>query len=422
MKKKKMQLSTKVFIGFAIGILAGIFLKEQATFAKPVGDLFLNLIKMIVVPLVAFSIASGISNMGDIKKLKRVGGKTLLFYVVTTAFSGMIGLAVAHLLAPGQGFEMNIISNEEVAVKEMASFTETLLNMIPVNPIKALADGNLMQIIVFSAFFGIGMTLLGKKSEPIKNIVDSGTEIMLKVTGIIMEFSPYGVAALIAASVGEYGLEIFGPLAKFILADYVGMIAVVVLLYIFMLKFIAKVSLKKFFKHIPEVWAVTASTTSSSGTLPVTIKVAEEKFGVKSELAGFSLPLGATINMNGAAVYFAVGIIFVAQIYGVEMSLFEQFITIIMATLISIGSPGIPGGGIVMMVMLLNTMGLPAHIIGLIAAIYRVIDMGHTTLNVTGDMVSTLCIARIENLFKSDAEMDSETQDDESTVSVKKAA
>jgi len=406
MIKKKMQLSTKVFIGFAIGILAGVFFKEQAMVAKPIGDLFLNLIKMIVVPLVAFSIASGISNMGDIKKLKRVGGKTLLFYAITTAIAGMIGLFVANVMAPGQGFDIGIISTEQVATKEMASFSQTILNMIPVNPIKALADGNLMQIIVFSSFFGIGMTLLGTQAAPVKKIVDSATGIMLKVTGIVMEFSPYGVAALIAASVGEYGLEIFGPLAKLILADYVGMIGVVLFVYIFMLKFIAKVSLRKFFKHIPEVWAVTASTTSSSGTLPVTIKVAEEKFGVKNELAGFSLPLGATINMNGAAVFYGVGVIFVAQIYGVEMTIFEQFLTIVMATLISIGSPGIPGGGIVMMVMLLNTMGLPTHIIGLIAAIYRIIDMGHTTLNVTGDMVCTLCIARIENLFKEDTDDD----------------
>ncbi len=402
MLKKKIELSTKVFIGFAIGIVGGVLFKESAMLVKPIGDLFLNLIKMIVVPLVAFSIASGVSNMGDINKLKRVGGKTILFYTITTAFSGVIGLAVAHMIAPGQGFEIGIISTEQVATKEMASFSETILNMVPTNPFKALADGNLMQVIVFSVFFGIGMTLLGNKAEPIKKVVDTVSAVMLKVTGIIMEFSPYGVAALIAASVGEYGLKIFGPLAKFILADYVGMIAVVLLLYIFMLTFIAKISVKKFFQHMPEVWAVAASTTSSSGTLPVTIKVAEEKFSVKKELASFSLPLGATINMNGAAVYYAVGIIFVAQIYGIEISIFEQLTTIVLVTLISIGSPGIPGGGIVMMVMLLNTMGLPTHIIGLIAAIYRIIDMGHTTLNVTGDMVSTLCIARMENLFEED--------------------
>lgn len=412
MRKKRMQLSlsTKVFIGFAVGIAIGIFFKEQALLVKPIGDLFLNLIKMIVVPLVFFSIVSGISNMGDIQKLKRVGSKTLFFYLVTTLLSGAIGLAVANLLMPGQGFEMSLISTDPVATKEMASVSETLLSMIPVNPIQAFAEGNLMQIIVFSSFLGIGMTLLGKQSEPFKKVIDSGTEIMLKVTGIVMAFSPYGVAALIAASIGEYGLEIFGPLAKFILADYIGLICVVLFLYIFLLKFVAKVSLKEFFKHIPTVWAITASTTSSSGSLPVTMKVAEEKFGVKNELAGFSLPLGATINMNGAAVYFAVGTMFVAQIYGVEMTLFEQFMTIIMATLIAVGSPGIPGGGIVMMVILLDSIGLPADIIGLIAAIYRIIDMGHTTLNVTGDMVSTLCIARIENLFEDESELNQEVK------------
>ena len=400
MNKKKMELSTKVFIGFGLGILAGVIFKEDAMIVKPLGDLFLRLIKMIVIPLVAFSIISGVSNMGDIKKLKRVGGKTLAFYAVTTAISGVIGLIVAHIVQPGKGFAIDIISKGEIEVKAMASFSDTILNMIPVNPIKALTEGNLMQIIIFAIFFGIGMTLLGEKAQPVKKIVDSGSEIMYKVTGIVMEFSPIGVAALIAASVGEYGVKIFGPLSKFILADYLALVSIILFLYIFMLKFMAKISLKEFFKHIPEIWAVTASTTSSSGTLPISIGVVEQKFGVKNELAGFTLPLGATMNMNGAAAYFAVGIMFVAQIYGVEMSLFQQFMTIIMATLVSIGAPGIPGGGIVMIVMLLNTMGLPTDIVGLIAAIYRILDMGHTTLNVTGDVVSTLCIARSENMFE----------------------
>ena len=252
MRKKRMQLSlsTKVFIGFAVGIAIGIFFKEQALLVKPIGDLFLNLIKMIVVPLVFFSIVSGISNMGDIQKLKRVGSKTLFFYLVTTLLSGAIGLAVANLLMPGQGFEMSLISTDPVATKEMASVSETLLSMIPVNPIQAFAEGNLMQIIVFSSFLGIGMTLLGKQSEPFKKVIDSGTEIMLKVTGIVMAFSPYGVAALIAASIGEYGLEIFGPLAKFILADYIGLICVVLFLYIFLLKLFHAVEYASFLLQI----------------------------------------------------------------------------------------------------------------------------------------------------------------------------
>lgn len=223
---------------------------------------------------------------------------------------------------------------------------------------------------------------------------------MYKITAMVMEYSPIGVTALIAASVGEYGLKIFGPLGKLILADYVGMMLVIVLLYIGMLRFVAKVPLGLFFKNITKVWAVTASTTSSSGSLPVTLRIAEDDFNVKPELASFTLPLGATMNMNGAAVYFGVAVVFVSQIYGIDLSFMQQIMVILMATLISVGAPGIPGGGIVLTIMLLNTMGLPIEIMGLIAGIYRILDMGHTSLNVTGDIVSTLCIARIENEFK----------------------
>lgn len=223
---------------------------------------------------------------------------------------------------------------------------------------------------------------------------------MYKMTGIIMSFSPIGVAALMACTIGEYGLKIFGPLGKFILVDYIGLISVIIFMYLFMLKFIAKIPLSKFFKSIGKIWVVTASTTSSSGTLPVTISVTKEDFKVKEELAQFTLPIGATMNMNGAVVYYSAAIIFVSQIYGIEMPISQQLLVILMTTLISVGSPGIPGGGIVMTIMLLTTLGLPMEIVGMIAGIYRIIDMGHTSLNVTGDVVSTLCIARSENMIE----------------------
>ncbi|MBU3146854.1 dicarboxylate/amino acid:cation symporter [Clostridium sp. CF012] len=404
MKKiKKMQLATKVFIGFGLGILLGVIFKEKIMIVKPLGDLFLRLIKMIVVPLVLFSIIGGVASIGDIKKLKRLGSKTLLYYIITTLISGIIGLIVANIINPGKGFSMNLITTGKVEATVAPKFMDTLLNMVPTNPVEALVNANLMQIIIFALFFGVAMTIVGAKAKPIKDFCDAGTEIMYKLTSIVMEFSPIGVTALIATAVGEYGLKIFGPLGKLILADYIGLTLIIVVMYTIMLKFIAKVSIKEFFKHIPEIWAVTASTTSSSGTLPVTIRVTEEKFNVQGELASFTLPLGATMNMNGAANYFAVAVIFVAQIYGIEMSFFQQFMIIILATMISVGAPGIPGGGIVLTIMLLNTMGLPIDIVGLIAGIYRVLDMGHTTLNVTGDVVSTLCIARSENMFKPDA-------------------
>lgn len=397
---KKIKLSTKVFAGFGLGIILGVIFKEQALILKPLGTIFLRLIKMIVVPLVFFSIIGGVASMGDIKKLQRVGGKTLLYYIVTTAISGVIGLTAAKIIKPGAGFSLDMISSGTVEAKAAPKLMDTIINMIPTNPVQALVDGNLMQIIVFALFVGIAITIVGKKAEPIENICDGAAEVMYKVTGLVMEFSPIGVTALIAASVGEYGLKIFGPLGKLILADYVGMILIIVLMYSLMLKFIAKIPLSLFFKNITKIWAVTASTTSSSGTLPVTISTVEKEFKVKSELAGFTLPLGATMNMNGAACYFGVAVIFVSQIYGIEMSFAQQLMTIFLATMISVGAPGIPGGGIVLTIMLLNTMGLPVDIMGLIAGIYRILDMGHTSLNVTGDVVSTLCIARTENEFE----------------------
>lgn len=401
-KNKKMKLSTKTFIGFGLGILLGIIFKEKIVVIKPVGDLFLRLIKMIVVPLVFFSIISGVASIGDIQKLRRVGGKTLIYFILTTSISGAVGMVVGRIIKPGQGFSMADLAAGQYEAQQVPKITDTILNMVPTNIVEALSKGDLMQIIVFAVFFGIAMTIIGKKAQIFKDFCETGAEIMYKLTAIVMEFSPIGVTALMAASVGQYGIEIFGPLGKLILADYIGLALIIIILYTSMLKFIAKVSLKDFFRHIVEIWAVTASTTSSSGTLPVTIRVTEEKFNVKEELASFSLPLGATMNMNGAAVYYAVAVIFVSQIYGVELSFFQQVMIILMTTLISVGSPGIPGGGIVMTIMLLTTMGLPIDIVGPIAGMYRVIDMGHTTLNVTGDVVSTLCIARTEDMFKSE--------------------
>ena len=394
----KLGLTSKIFIGFALGIILGLVFGEKVTVLKPLGDIFLTLIKMIVVPLVFFSITSGVASIGDISKLKRIGSKTLIYFVVATMLAGIIGLVIAQLVQPGSGVELNMIqANSKYQAKEMPTLAKTLLDMFPSNPVKALVDGNLMQIIVFSLFLGISLTLLGEKGKKAIELFNIGTEAMYKMTAIVMNFSPIGVAALMACSIGEYGLKIFGPLGKFILTDYLGLTAVILLLYVPMIKFIAKIPLGYFFKKVLQIWMVTASTTSSSGTLPVTISVTKKKYGVSDELAEFILPLGATMNMNGAVVYYAAAVMFVSQIYGVAMDLSQQVLIIILATIISIGSPGIPGGGIVMTIMLLTTMGLPMEIVGMIAGIYRIIDMGHTTLNVTGDVITSLCIARSEN-------------------------
>jgi len=397
---KKLGLTSKIFIGFALGIILGLIFKEKVLILKPLGDIFLTLIKMIVVPLVFCSITSGVASIGDINRLKRIGSRTVIYFVVTTTLAGIIGLLIANFVQPGAGVDLNMIqASSKFQAKEMPTLAKTLLDMFPSNPIKSMVDGNLMQIIVFSLFLGVSLTMLGEKGKKAIDLFNSGTEAMYKMTAIVMEFSPIGVAALMACSIGEYGIKIFGPLGKFIMTDYLGLLTVIIIMYIPMLKFIAKVPLGYFFKKVLQIWMVTASTTSSSGTLPVTIGVTKKRFGVPDEIAEFILPLGATMNMNGAVVYYSAAVMFVSQIYGIHMDLSQQILTIVLATIISIGSPGIPGGGIVMTIMLLTTMGLPMEIVGMIAGIYRILDMGHTTLNVTGDVVTSLCISRSEKVL-----------------------
>jgi Na+/H+-dicarboxylate symporter len=397
--RKKMKLSTKVFIGFGVGIVLGLIFQGKILVLKPIGDIFLNLIKMIVVPLVFFSICTGISNIEDVNKLKRVGGKILLMYIVTTAISAFIGLGVGHLLNPGRGFVMDAVTAGNYKATEMPSFADTMVSLIPSNPVKALADGNMMQIIVFTVFLGIAITILKGQTQTVRSFFKEATEIMYKITGIVMELSPYGVCVLIACSIGQYGMKVFGPLGKFILADYLCLAIIVGVMYVLILKFMGRIRLGYFFRKIMPLWLVTASTTSSSGSLPVTMRITQDDFGVDEELAGFSLPLGATINMNAGGAYYAMAVVFASQIYGIDLSISQQLMLVLLSTLISVGSPGIPGGGIVMTIMLLTTMGLPIEIMGMIAGIYRIIDMGHTTINVTGDVVCSIAVARGEGML-----------------------
>ena len=344
-ESKKLSLSTLTFIGFVLGIVLGIIFGEKITVIAPIGKLFLNLIKMVVVPMIFFSITAGVSSLGDMTKLKKIGGKVIVLYILTSAVAACIGVIVAKIVNPGLGFDSLLIAGDATyKATELPAWYSAILNMVPTNPLKALADGNMMQIIVFSVFFGIGITILGESGRALVNIIHTGAEAMYKVTGIVMKLAPIGVCALMANSVGIYGVKIFGPLAKLIATDYIGLILMFSLVYIPELLTIVKYPLPKFFKKMPKVWLMTASTTSSSGTLPVTRDVVENDLGVDGEVAGFTLPVGATINMDGACVYYAALVIFVSQIYGMDLSFVQIFATILMTTLISVGSPGIPGG------------------------------------------------------------------------------
>jgi Na+/H+-dicarboxylate symporter len=399
---KKLSMSAKVFLGFGIGAVLGLVFQEKILFVQPVGDLFLKLIQMIVIPLIFCSIISGIASIGDVAKLKRIGAKVMGFYIVTTILSTILGLAVSHLMQPGRGFGISSIveSGEPIKAAEPMTVGSAILGMVPSNPIAALAKGDLIQTIVFAVFVGVALTILGEKAARVKGVIDEGTQVMFKITDLVMKATPYGVCALAACSTGAYGLAVFGIMGKFILTHYMAAASIVIFIYLFIIKGIAKIPLSEFFHKISEVWWVAFSTTSSSGTLPVTMRVTEQEFHVKHELASFTLPLGATVNMNGIAAYYAVTVLFVSQIYGVDLTLYQQAMFIFMTTLISIGTPGIPNSGIVLTVMLLGTMGLPATIMGMIVGIFRPIDMIHTALNVTGDVVSTLAVARLENMYE----------------------
>lgn len=398
-EKKKLSLATKTFIGFGLGIVIGLIFGEKASIIKPLGTIFLNMIKMIVVPMVFCSITAGVASLNDVRKLRNIGVKVLVIYAVTSAISTLIGFGVANIINPGKGFDMSALGEVSYEAKEMPSVLDTIIDMFPTNVFQSFVNGNMLQIIVFAIFLGIAFILLGEKGQKMTTAVQYVADAMYKITAIVMEFSPIGVCALLADSVGAYGLKVFGPLGKLILTVYAADVVLILVMYVPMLVFLARFPVSKFFKGILPLWAVTLSTTSSAGSLPLTTSITNDEFGVSPELSSFSLPLGATINMNGGCIYYAAAIVLTAQIYGMNLGAAELFTIIVTTVLVAMGCPGVPGGAIIMTTILLTNMGLPLEIVGLIAGIFRIIDMADTTFNVTGDVVSTLCVARSENMF-----------------------
>ncbi len=399
-EKKKLSLAAKTFIGFGLGIVIGLVFGEKATIVKPLGTIFLNMIKMIVVPMVFFSITAGVASLGDLKKLRNIGVKVVGLYALTSALCVGLGLIMANIINPGKGFDLTALSQStDYEAQAMPSIIDTLIDMFPSNIFTSFTNTNMLQIIVFSVFLGVALIMMGKEGERLLAGVQSCANAMYKITAIVMEFSPIGVCALLADSVGAYGLKIFGPLGKLILTVYASDVILVLLMYIPMVALLAKFPVKKWLQGIWKVWVVTASTTSSSGSLPITTAVTNDEFGVSSELSSFSLPLGATINMNGGCIYYAAAIVMTAQIYGMNLTPSALVNIIISTVLVAMGCPGVPGGAIIMTTILLTNMGLPLEIVGLIAGIFRLIDMANTTFNVTGDVVTTMVVARSEGMM-----------------------
>ncbi len=410
MSNKKMGLASKVLIGLVLGIIVGIivFNLPAGNFKDKIlvdgiflllGQLFLRSIMMLVVPLVFISLVNGSASMGDIKKLGRIGVKTVSFYLVTTAVAIVISLAIAFLIQPGIGLDMGAIDQVDVTLRETTPLVQILYEMIPTNPISALANGTMLQIIVFAILSGISLSLIGEKGKKALEVFESLNEVVMKLVDIVMILAPIGVFSLVARTFGQLGVAVLLPILKAVVGVYIGLIIHGVLVYGGLFTAFTKLSIVKFYKKFYPAMLVAFSTASSNAALPLNMDIVENEMGVSKDVAAFSLPLGATINMDGTAIYQGVAAIFIAQAYGIDVTIGMAATIVLTATLASIGTAGVPGAGSVMLLMVLQAVGLPPEGLGLILGVDRIFDMGRTAMNITGDAVCTVIVAKQEGEF-----------------------
>lgn len=392
--KKGIPLIWKITIGFGLGIAAGAFLGPKVSIVEPIGKVFITLLKMLIVPLVFSSLVVGVSSIGEPKTLGRIGVKTILIYLLTTAVAIVIGLGMGHFFQPGSG--MSIEGVEAAAGRAAPALSEVIIGMFPDNPVQALAQGHMLQIIVFALFFGIAAMLAGDKGKPVLSFMESMAETMYKVTDLVMNLAPYGVFALIAVTVSKYGLSVLAPFAKVIGAVYLGCIVHAIVVYSGMVAVMAKKSPLWFFRGVQEASLTAFVTRSSSATLPVTMTCVQENMGISEKISSFVLPLGATINMDGTALYQGVCALFIAQAFGIDLSIGAQVGIIVTATLASIGTAGVPGAGLIMLTLVVTQAGLPMEGVAMVAGIDAVLDMARTSLNVTGDACVAAVVAKTE--------------------------
>ena len=395
-----LKLWQKIFLGMILGAVAGIFFGEYTTYLKPLGDIFINMIKMIVVPLIFFSISSAITSMEQSHSLGRIGGKSILIYLVSTAIAIAIGLCLANIFDPSAGVKHTEMFGKATNVEATAiSFTDTIVGMIPTNPVKAMADGNVLQIIVFALFLGTAVNIAGKKVQKVADSLSEIAEVIYSLTGIIMKFAPIGVFALIGWVVGTQDPEILKSLVKVVILVISACLLHAIIVYSLFIGALARLNPIKFFKKIIDAQILAFSTSSSSATLPITMQVAEDKLGVSKSTANFVLPLGSTVNMDGTAIYLGIATVFVAGLVGVDLTMADYATVVFTATLASIGAAGIPGVALVMMSMVFASIGLPIEAIAIIAGVDRLLDMVRTTVNVTGDLAISVVIDRSEGNF-----------------------
>jgi Na+/H+-dicarboxylate symporter len=412
----KMKLWLRVLLALAAGIGFGFYLSETmgqagaAAFTEayiaPVGALFMRLIRMLIVPLIFTTLVAGILAMGDPKRLGSLGIKTILLYLGTTFFANIVGLVVGTVFKPGEGANLGNVEPHE-RLEEGLGLIDRLLAIVPENPVEALANGEVLAIIFFSVLLGIAILSTGDKGKPLGAIFESASDVVMKITHYVMEVAPFGVFALVATTTATQGLESFQSIAKLIGVVYIGLAIHAVITYGILVRIILNLPLVRFFRGIADAVAVAYSTSSSSATLPVTIACATDNLGIKKPVAGSVLPLGATINMDGTALYLGILALFTAQAFGYELSLVQYGLIALTASLASIGAAGIPSASLFLLAIVLDTFGVSdihlALMLGLLFPVDRIMDMARTSVNVMGDSAVATAVAKWEG------ELDEET-------------
>lgn len=406
-QKKKIGLTTKIFIALLAGAVFGIVLCYMVPSGHVkddiivegilyvVGQGFIRLMKMLVVPLVFCSLVCGSMAIGDTKKLGTVGVRTLIFYLFTTALAITVALSVGNIINPGIGLDMSAIKSNAAEVEEMVatSLSDTILNIIPDNPLNSLASGNMLQIIVFALIVGIILAKLGERTETVGNFFSQFNDIMMEMTMMVMSLAPVGVFCLIARTFANIGFSAFVPLAKYMVGVLLALAIQCFIVYLGLLKVFTGLNPFKFIKNFFPVMAFAFSTATSNATIPLSIDTLAKKMGVSKKISSFTIPLGATINMDGIAIMQGVAVVFAAQAFGIQLDMMDYLTVIGTATLASIGTAGVPSVGLVTLTMVFNSVGLPVEAIGLIMGIDRILDMTRTAVNITGDAVCTTIVA-----------------------------
>lgn len=387
-----MKLYHKILMGLIFGILAGLLLGDKAAYLKPIGDIFIRCLRLIVVPLIFSTLVTGVVSTGDVRNLGKLGFRTVAYFMGTTTVAVVIGLIVANFVQPGTGLSLGEIAT--IQRPETMGPMEMIVNMFPINPMEALAKGRVLQIIVFAILFGAGLSMTGKAGEPVKKFFEGIAEVMFKVSDIVISFAPYGVFALIAWTTGKFGLDILLPMGKLILATFLACAAHILFTYTGLIALIGRVSPINFLKKVMEPALVGLSTCSAAAAFPFSMR-AQKQLGVPKKVFGFTMPMALTINMDGTALYQSVAAMFVANAFGIELTITMQATIVLTAVLASIGTASIPGGGLIMLTMVLESVGLPLEGIAIVAGIDRILDMFRTTTNIFGDNSAGVIVASL---------------------------